>query len=170
MIDLYLSVSSDDKDENLHVYLLEAANNYFNNCFKTNLKVNFNYKAQESDNAEVKRILDALAIERKISLKKPRVAVFQITPIMKVLTTRRIGSSRDLMCPKEHGIPCYCPPQRKFRTRFYGSNIYALFAVEKKVKCFVCDSEMDTGNLQDHFQKNCVVFNPTPVCANTFAA
>lgn len=157
----------------MHVYLLEAANNYFNHAFKTDLKVNYNYKAQESsgDAAEIGKILDALATERTISSKKALMPAFKMTPIMKVLTNRHHGNSRKLKCPEEHGPICHsCPAQLAFRARFYGSNIYAIFAVEETVKCFLCDKEIELGTLNVHFQNDCKIFNPKAMRENPFAA
>lgn len=167
MMDLYLTVNAgNEQDDDMHVYLLESGIGYFNLCFKTSLKVNYNYKAQGSGDGEVENLLAALAIERTISSKKPRIATFHFTPEMKVLTTRCVGNSQGLKCPKEHGPICYCPPQRMFRSQFFGSNIYAIFAVEENVKCFVCAKEMKLGQLQQHFQKSCTIFNPVPASAN----
>lgn len=171
MMDLYLTINAgNEQDDDMHVYLLEYGIGYFNQCFKTSLKVNYNYKAQGSGDGEVENLLAALAIERQISSKKPRIATFHFTPEMKILTIRRVGSSQGLKCPKEHGIPCYCPPQRMFRSQFFGSNIYAIFAIEENVKCFVCDKQMKLGQLQQHFQKDCTIFNPVPASANLYAA
>lgn len=151
----------------MHVYLLEAAISYFNKGFKTNLKVNYNYNYKPHDDAaEIDKIMGVLAVERGISSKKASMPTFKMPPTMKVLTNRQHGNSQKLKCPKEHGLTCFRPP---FRARFFGSNIYAIFTVKEKVKCFVCDKEIDFGTLDAHFQNNCRVFNPAPVSANMFA-
>lgn len=162
MLDLWLSSGSEGMNDDMHVYLLEAAIKYFNSRFGTNLKVNYNYQQHDLRDADVERILDVIAVERKISSKKASMACF------KVINKRHLGSIRELKCPPEHGLVCHCPPQRMFRDRFYGANIYAIFAVEDKVKCFLCDKERDCGNLNAHFQNECI-FNPRPIVLNTFA-
>lgn len=155
-----LTVNSEENNDDLHVYLLEAAFSYFNQCFKTSLRVNYNYKGHDSGDSEVEKILNAVALERKITSKKVSMAIFKFTPDMKVLTKRHLGNSRELKCPPEHGAICYCGPQRMFRHRFFGSNIYAIFAVKEKVKCFLCDEEIEAATLHAHFQNDCYIFNP----------
>lgn len=171
-IDLYLSINAKETNDDMHVYLLEAAFVYFNERFKTNLKVNYNYKAQEcsDDAAEIDKILSKLAIERTTSSKKAAMSNFKIRSIMKVLNNRHHGNSGKLKCPKEHGPICYCPPQLEFRARFFGSNIYAIFATEEKVKCILCNEEIGSGPLNTHFQNNCEIFNPTSMAVNPHAA
>lgn len=156
----------------MHVFLLEAAFSYLNETFKSNLKVNYNYRAQQlaDEVTEVDAILRALAVERTITSTK--TSHFRKLPAMKVLTTRRTGNSRELKCPPEHGIVCYCGSQMEFRRRFFGANIYAIFAIEEQVKCLACNEEFDrsTFELRDHFQNVCETFNPKPMSAAAFAA
>lgn len=147
----------------MHVYMLEAAIKNFNERFKTTLKLNFNYKQQESstDAAEIGKILSELAIARTTSSKKAAMSNFKLRPTMKVLTYRRRGTSRALKCPKEHGPICHaCPAQIEFRVQFYGANIYAIFLTEEEVKCLLCGEKIETGNLATHFQNDCEIFNP----------
>lgn len=160
MTDLLLSVNSDENDDDIHVFLLEAAFSYFNNKFKTNLRVNYNYKDNDSSDGEVEKILNSVARERKISSKKASYVHFRKPPVMKVLTKKHFGRSQGVKCPPEHGVICYCPSQLKFRERFQGSNIYAIYTIEKEVKCFLCDEKVDGAKLQAHFQKECYIFNP----------
>lgn len=171
-IDLYLSLNAEENDDDMHVYLLEAAISYLNQHFKTNLRVNYNYRAQEclDDAAEIEKVLDRTARERTVSSQKASMAAFKMAPIMKVLTHRHHGNSRELKCPKEHGPICYCPPQLVFRARFFGSNIYAIFTVPEKVKCFLCDKEIEAGTFGAHFEKHCQIFNPSLMSVNPFAA
>lgn len=163
--DLFLSVNGKGMDDNMHMYMVEAAIKNFNERFKTSLKVNYNYKQHESsaDAAEIDKILSELGIERTTSSKKAAMSNFKLRPTMKVLTTRRRGSSRALQCPKEHGPICHaCPAQREFRVQFFGSNIYAIFlSVDvKELKCLLCVEKIESGNLTTHFQNDCEIFNP----------
>lgn len=172
MIDLYLSAITDEKDDNMHVYLLESGFSYLNKAFETNLKVNYNYKSEEfaGEDVEADEILHTLALERTISSKK--ASPFRKIPYMKVLTNRRTGTSRQLKCPEEHGPICHCGPQMKFRSRFFGLNIYAIFVIEEQAKCLVCNKELKRATLQlrNHFQNDCETFNPKPMRAEVFEA
>lgn len=162
MVDLYLSLNADDKDGNMHVYLLEAAFHYFNERFRTKLKVNYNYKAEEcvDETVEVVSILRAIAEKKKLLAQKATYAVFTNEPALMLLTRRRKGNSSQLKCPKEHGMICYCGPQLKFRKRFFGSNIYAIFAIEEKVECFICGMTVDAAIMLTHLGKHCNPIHP----------
>lgn len=161
MTDLLLSVNAEEKNDDLHVCMFEYAINYFNNHFGTNLRINFNYKGQNSGDAEVQQILDVVAGQRRMSCKKATMEGFKAEPVMRILTRRLTGNSRGIKCT--HGAIWYCESQMIFRQRFYGSNIYAIFAVEDPVKCFLCEQEMKKGTLNAHFENDCGIFNPAPV-------
>lgn len=77
MVDLWLSINMVENDDDMHVYLLEAAISYFNNYYKTNLRVNYNYKDHDSGDGEVNRILNAVALERSVSSMHNGAQMFQ---------------------------------------------------------------------------------------------
>lgn len=57
----------------------------------------------------------------------------------------------------------------KQETDIFGSNICAMFEVDEKVRCFLCDKEVVLSTFHDHFEKDCRIFNPKPVFANMHA-
>lgn len=159
MLCLYMNVSSSEKiEDGLQMHLLKGAIEYLNHCFETNLKINNNY-TNNNNNTDVKEILNTLAAERKVTEKKPLIDGFKATPGMQILTRKLFGNSQDYECKRNCGL-CYCEPMLKFRQRFLGANIYAIYPVSDDVKCLLCEKEVTRGTMEDHFDYDCSVFKP----------
>lgn len=144
--------------DGLQMHLLKGAIDYLNHCFETSLKINNNY-AKDNNNSDVKGILNYVAAERRIGDKKPLIDGFKATPGMQILTRKLFGKSEDFECKQNCGL-CYCEPAIKFRQRFLGSNIYAIYPIREDVKCILCEKEVARGSMEKHLDDDCFVFKP----------
>lgn len=162
LIQLYVqkSKSAAEHEENPHlvVYLLEAAMYYFNERFETNLILNNNYKP-DSDDTDVQEILASIANERA-NERMGLNAGLKMAPNVKLLTKKVAGNKDVVKCSEGCGSFCYgngCRSAAALRERFYGANIYFIFALDG-LQCFLCEKEISGGTLGAHFNKDCKVF------------
>lgn len=162
MLDLYLSVNTsvlpiEKKNDGLHSYLLECAFRYLNERFGTDLKINQNYD-QNTNDADVKEILNSLATQRKISEKKALIDGFKALPTMKIMNKKLSINRKNIKCQNNCNLMCHCGPQTHFRQRFYGANIYAIFHINEEVKCILCEKEMKPDEMNAHLDNDCFIF------------
>lgn len=163
MLDLFLSLNAKKKDDNLTVYLMECAFRYLNQCFGTQLKVNYNYLKKAGDVSDVKRILNEVSIERKRANKKFRFEIIRgPTTDFKIMTKKLFGKSNRFKCTQNCQL-CYCEPQMIFRHRIcdLGVKIFAIYGYsDVTVKCILCEKEMQKCRLDAHLENDCHVLNP----------
>lgn len=165
LIQFYIQKNGDDAGKesspDLLAYLLDAGLSYFNNCYETNIVINNNYKPHNADVKEVQEILASIIVERTPSTGK--VTHFTMAPKVKLLTKRITGNKNAVKCDHENGCGsfCYgdgCSSAGALRERYYGSNIYFSFTVDRPVLCFLCENKGKKGTLNAHLNKDCKAF------------
>lgn len=163
MIQLYIDINDfhgeKEEDDDLTVYLLDAAIHYFNGRFKTNLILNNNYKNNADNDSDVIGLLTRIA-ESKKSPKMSTFDGFRIAPAVQVLTKKVSGNKEAVKCGQSCGGFCYgsgCRAAIALRQRYYGASIFFIYTLDGP-KCFLCDKKITQGGLNNHFNQDCQVF------------
>lgn len=182
LLHFYLNaVSRTDYDENdLQVFCVTSAIQYFRRTFELDLKINQNFDVTRlgagkkenmgaggplasNDNCStdeqgiVELLGGASVVFIPVSSKR--------NPIVRIINKKLIVKNQEqYQCKMNCKSACNCASQSLIRDKFLGSKIYVhSMPKQHTFDCILCDCEVKRNALDKHFDYSCVVFKVSQI-------
>lgn len=183
MLHLYLTAQARTSDENdLQVYLISCAIDYFSNTFDMDLKINHNFDVHRIDRKSSSGSRnDSLRINATSTTKNDNdvQAIIELLggttlefipvsrkrdPIVRIVNKKLIIKNQDQFQCQKNCITCQCPPTLIMRERYLGAKIFNLFpARPDTIDCILCGCKVKRQTLSKHFDNECFVFKVSQI-------